>query len=53
MVWMALPYTIVLSIVGVMMIESGFLVEMTSYFYDSQWLIHHSAKDIGNAVSGH
>lgn len=53
MVWMALPYTIVLSVVGVMMIESGFLVEMTSYFYDSQWLIHHSAKDIGSAVSGH
>jgi NhaB family Na+:H+ antiporter len=53
MVWMALPYTIVLSIVGVTMIESGFLADMTTYFYDNAWLIHHSAKDIGGAVSGH
>ncbi|WP_144208473.1 sodium/proton antiporter NhaB [Shewanella donghaensis] len=52
MVWMALPYTIVLSIVGVMMIHSGYLTEMTQYFYDNQILIHHSAKEIGAAV-GH
>ncbi|MBV7314426.1 sodium/proton antiporter NhaB [Shewanella sp. NIFS-20-20] len=45
MVWMALPYTIVLSIVGLVAIETGFLVEMTQYFYDSNILTHHSVKE--------
>jgi NhaB family Na+:H+ antiporter len=53
MVWMALPYTIVLSIVGVMAIESGFLVDMTDLLYETQLIIHHSAKDISGAAMGH
>ncbi|MGZ9898128.1 sodium/proton antiporter NhaB [Shewanella gaetbuli] len=53
MVWMALPYTIVLSIVGVLAIETGFLTDMTSYFYDNHWLIHHSAKDVIGGAIGH
>ncbi|MGI2169303.1 sodium/proton antiporter NhaB [Shewanella sp. MF05960] len=53
MVWMALPYTIVLSIVGVMAIETGFLTDMTQVLYDTQLIIHHSAKDLGGMVSGH
>ncbi|MFC1520725.1 SLC13 family permease, partial [Pseudomonadota bacterium] len=53
MVWMALPYTIVLSIVGVVTIESGFLTDMTQYFYDSHIIIHHTAKDVIGAASGH
>ncbi|AVV82651.1 sodium/proton antiporter NhaB [Shewanella putrefaciens] len=46
MVWMALPYTIVLSVVGVLAIETGFLEQATQYFYDSHMIIHHSAKDV-------
>ncbi|QIR14386.1 sodium/proton antiporter NhaB [Shewanella aestuarii] len=53
MVWMALPYTIVLSIVGVLAIETGFLTDMTNMLYESHWLIHHSAKDVGGMVTGH
>ncbi|WP_076537740.1 sodium/proton antiporter NhaB [Shewanella sp. UCD-KL21] len=53
MVWMALPYTIVLSIVGVVTIESGFLTDMTQYFYDSHIIIHHTAKDVIGAATGH
>ncbi len=52
MVWMALPYTIVLSIVGVMAIQLGYLESITQYFYDAHLLMHHSAKDIGSVVSG-
>lgn len=47
MVWMALPYTIVLSIVGVLAIQLGGLEQMTQYFYDTDILTHHS---IINAV---
>ena len=54
MVWMALPYTIVLSIVGILAIETGFLSDMTQYFYDSHMLIHHSVAEAAKgAVSGH
>ncbi len=53
MVWMALPYTIVLSIVGIVMIESGFLTESTQYFYDNQIIIHHSAKEVLGSSVGH
>ncbi|WP_028774235.1 sodium/proton antiporter NhaB [Shewanella waksmanii] len=52
MVWMALPYTIVLSIVGVVAIESGFLVDMTQSFYDSHMLLHHSAAEAVQTMSG-
>ncbi|MDR8524104.1 MULTISPECIES: sodium/proton antiporter NhaB [Shewanella] len=50
MVWMALPYTIVLSIVGVLAIELGALEQMTQYFYDTQMLIHHSAQAAADGV---
>ncbi|WP_110458013.1 sodium/proton antiporter NhaB [Shewanella algidipiscicola] len=54
MVWMALPYTIVLSVVGVLAIETGYLTDMTQYLYDSQMLIHHSVAEVSQgAVSGH
>ncbi|MCL1048115.1 sodium/proton antiporter NhaB [Shewanella abyssi] len=54
MVWMALPYTIVLSIVGVLTIQFGALEQMTQYFYDTGMLIHHSVQEAGNsAVSAH
>ncbi|QFU22560.1 sodium/proton antiporter NhaB [Shewanella eurypsychrophilus] len=54
MVWMALPYTIVLSIVGVLTIQFGFLEDMTQYFYDSQMIIHHTVKEVANgAISSH
>jgi NhaB family Na+:H+ antiporter len=45
MVWMALPYTIVLSIVGVLAIQLGGLEQMTQYFYDTNIIIHHSLRD--------
>jgi Na+:H+ antiporter, NhaB family len=53
MVIMALPYTIVLSIVGIVTIESGFLVEMTQYFYDNNIIMHHSTKELTESVVGH
>ncbi|PKG59133.1 sodium/proton antiporter [Shewanella sp. Choline-02u-19] len=54
MVWMALPYTIVLSIVGILAIQFGGLEQMTQYFYDTGILIHHTVQDVGNsAVSAH
>jgi Na+:H+ antiporter, NhaB family len=54
MVWMALPYTITLSLVGIVAIESGFLEQMTQYFYDQQLLMHHSAKEVlQGAMPGH
>ncbi|NKF51567.1 sodium/proton antiporter NhaB [Shewanella sp. WXL01] len=53
MVWMALPYTIVLSIVGIMTIQSGFLTDMTEVLYNMHWIEHHSAKEITEAVGGH
>lgn len=53
MVWMALPYTIVLSIVGVLAIQTGFLEQATQYFYDSHTIIHHSTKEVLAPMSGH
>ncbi|MCU8036296.1 MAG: sodium/proton antiporter NhaB [Shewanella sp.] len=53
MVWMALPYTIVLSIVGVMAIQTGLLEQATQYFYDSQIIIHHSASEVLEPMTGH
>jgi NhaB family Na+:H+ antiporter len=54
MVIMALPYTIVLALVGLFGIM--FLLDpITQLFYDWNFLIHHSAKNIveAAAVSGH
>lgn len=41
MVWMALPYTIVLSIIGLVTIQSGLLNDLTQYFYEINLLSHH------------
>ncbi|WOT03752.1 sodium/proton antiporter NhaB [Shewanella youngdeokensis] len=54
MVWMALPYTIVLTIVGILAIQFGALEVMTQYFYDSDMLIHHTVQEAANsALSAH
>ena len=53
MVVMALPYTIVLSIVGVLAIETGFLADITQYFYDNHILMHHSLQEVITPVSSH
>jgi NhaB family Na+:H+ antiporter len=51
MVWMAVPYTIVLAIVG--LISTVFLLpEITHYFYDLGW-IHHYVPGAGGQSSGH
>lgn len=54
MVIMALPYTIVLTLVGLFGIVY-LLDPMTAQFYDMHWLVHHSAKEISETVaaSGH
>lgn len=52
MVWMALPYTIVLSVVGLLAIETGFLADMTQHFYNSGLLLHHSISEV-MGVTGH
>lgn len=52
MVIMALPYTIVLALVGLFGIV--FLVEpMTAHFYDLGWITHHSAKAVQAISAGH
>ena len=53
MVIMALPYTIVLTLVGLIAISSGELETMTQDFYDMHLIEHHSTKDINQAPSGH
>ncbi|BDM64810.1 Na(+)/H(+) antiporter NhaB [Shewanella sp. NFH-SH190041] len=52
MVWMALPYTIVLSVAGLLAIETGFLADMTQHFYNSGLLLHHSISEV-MGVTGH
>lgn len=53
MVWMALPYTLVL--VSISLLCIFFLLEpLTAQFYDWGWLTHHSAKPVIEAVgAGH
>ena len=53
MVLMALPYTIVLSVVGLLAIETGFLTDMTQYFYDIGALGHHTAAEAASSAVGH
>ncbi|NMH63789.1 sodium/proton antiporter NhaB [Shewanella salipaludis] len=53
MVWLALPYTITMSLVGILAIETGFLEHMTQFYYDSHLLIHHSAKEVLGTMSAH
>jgi len=50
MVYMALPYTLVLSIVGLLMTYYG-LTDMTQTLYDMHLIEHHTA--VGEAPSGH
>lgn len=54
MVWMALPYTIVLSIVGLLAIQTGFLTNATQYLYEIHAISHHAVEAGVNAISsGH
>lgn len=53
MVIMALPYTIVLTIVGLLAISTGQLTKYTQYFYDIDLIQHHSAKPAIDAPGGH
>ena len=53
MVWMALPYTIVLALVGFLGIVF-FLEPMTTMFYDLGWITHGTIESATSAVSsGH
>jgi NhaB family Na+:H+ antiporter len=49
MVYMALPYTFVLTFVGLLAIGSGEVQNATQYFYDKGWIIHHSDKNLPNS----
>ncbi|GLS84352.1 sodium/proton antiporter NhaB [Paraferrimonas haliotis] len=52
MVWMALPYTIVLTLVGMFMIQSGLLIDATTWLHEMQLIQHHSiAEAAGTAVT--
>ena len=53
MVIMAFPYTIVLTLVGLLTISSGHLQEMTDSFYESGVIHHHSEKAVHQPVGGH
>ena len=53
MVVMAFPYTIVLTIVGLLAISSGHLADTTQSYYDSHLIEHHSAKPATKAPGGH
>lgn len=44
MVYMALPYTVVLTIVGFISISTGALEKQTDSYYESGLIIHHSNK---------
>ena len=52
MVWMALPYTIVLSLVGLLGIMV-FLDPVTQHFYDLGWISHHSEILSGQSGTSH
>lgn len=52
MVYMALPYTIVMGLVGLAGIEL-FLVPMTEWFYDAGWLTSYSMDTMGAVGGGH
>lgn len=54
MVIMALPYTIVLTFVGLLVISTGHLQEITDAHYESGLLQHHSASiEHGSAPAAH
>ncbi|MCG7532149.1 sodium/proton antiporter NhaB [Psychrobium sp. MM17-31] len=53
MVYMALPYTIVLSIVGWICIQSGFLTDSTEKLYEKGLINHHEAVVAPKDDKGH
>jgi NhaB family Na+:H+ antiporter len=53
MVIMAFPYTIVLTIVGLLAISSGHLEQSTQDFYDSGLIKHHTTKGGTSSSQGH
>jgi NhaB family Na+:H+ antiporter len=53
MVIMAFPYTIVLTIVGLLAISTGQLTKYTEYFYEIDLIQHHDAKAAIKAPGGH
>lgn len=53
MVIMALPYTLVLTTVGLIMIASGHLSNATDDFYESGIIQHHDTKTSHAAPTGH
>jgi NhaB family Na+:H+ antiporter len=54
MVIMALPYTVVLTLVGLLTIKSGMLVDYTEKFYEQGLIKHHTVEEAKEgASSGH
>ena len=53
MVIMAFPYTIVLTIVGLLAISTGHLSESTDYFYEIDLIQHHDGGAAIKAPGGH
>jgi NhaB family Na+:H+ antiporter len=53
MVYMALPYTIVLSLVGFLTIQSGLLTDTTQSFYDSGIIEHHNPDKASGGGKSH
>ncbi|MEH6596911.1 MAG: sodium/proton antiporter NhaB [Colwellia polaris] len=53
MVIMALPYTIVLTIVGLLAISTGQLSKYTEIFYENNIIQHHTAGPATKAPGGH
>ena len=53
MVIMAFPYTIVLTIVGLLAISTGQLSKYTDYFYEIDLIQHHDGKAVTKAPGGH
>ncbi len=52
MVWMALPYTIVLAGIGLLSVEFA-LAPATQFFYDMGWISHHVADAAASISAGH
>ncbi|WP_286266255.1 sodium/proton antiporter NhaB [Thalassotalea atypica] len=53
MVVMAFPYTIVLTIVGLLTISSGFLTSQTAAYYESGLIHHHTVDEAKEDPAGH
>ncbi len=54
MVIMAFPYTIVLTVVGLITIQSGLLQSETDAFYERGWIKHHTVEEaMESAPSAH